>query len=213
MKAIKYFKTILGSLIFIGWIVLAEFTYLSWLPSIDFSMGYFPNPLKNVLISQVLIVCGVVQLPITIIGKIRPITGGVLLLVNRIMLVVLSMALNAVAKPLNWIYAHAKLLYSYGFSGFLDRASEYNLAVAHSLDQHANCHGMYLFSDLFLNTGKGKQYGNKDETISHVTAIGGIEQRTTWAGDFCYNMLDFFDPGHNEKARNNEQFDTNIKEK
>jgi hypothetical protein len=213
----KFLKILFGSLFFVAWIIGAEWTYLSFLPDIDLSFGLIKNPLIGLPLVQILIACFLVQLPLTIYSKAtkKPLKG-LPLLINRFMLLVLSSALNLIAKPVNVAYAFLRLAYGKLIQkedfDFWTTLSGYFLAVAHSQDQHANCHGMFLFSDLWISTGHGRLYGSPDETISHITAIAGSEGRTTWFGDFIHSMLDFADPGHTAKALHNDQVNPNIRE-
>lgn len=201
---------ILGLLVFSVWVFIAEVSYLSWLPYIplfDFVSILDSYTYTKLLLSLVLV--NLILVPLTRSTKKNLI---LLQLLNNGMLVYLSLVLFILILPVAIPYTLVKLVFYKGVFNGLREMSDYLRTLSHSIDQTGNSMGMWLFSDLFINTGKGKQFGSPDETISHVT--GSIKrERLTWLGVFLHTVLETVDPGHNENAKNKEQWNENIKKR
>lgn len=190
MKKLTYIT--LGTLVTTAWIVLANFTYLAWFPLIETFVGIL-----------------LIELCMIIFGKIVP--KVVRDLINNFVLNIVSKVLYLVIFPVALLYTIIAVYYKNGKRG-TQILADYLMADALSLDQTGNVTGMYLFSDLFLKTGSTKQYGNPDETISHVTGYKEDEKELTWFGEFIVFMLNLIDKGHTMKARNAEQRNVNVRE-
>jgi hypothetical protein len=185
---------ILSLLIILLWITIAGFSYLSWFP-----------------LFQVLGIIAVIQSFFFIFKKARKNSFG--LLISNITLFVLAISLFLVIAPISIIYTIFVVYFKFGFKIGNEVLLDYFLANAHSIDQSGNVTGMFLFSDMFLSSGQGKQYGNPDETISHVTGFKENEALMTWFGKDIAYFLNTADTNHTKKAIENTQINENIKEK
>lgn len=204
----KYLKIILGSLIFAAWIALADYTYMSWLPSGDLSL--FGKSWSGWLVTKSLLAIALLQGVISVTGVRRFSFFRVL---ANASLHYMAMLLYVVMLPLCYIWAWIKLIQCFGLSHGTELYADWLLDNAHAVDQSGNTLGSFLFSDLFIKVGYSKQYGNSDETISHVTAVVDHALVTTWMGEFLALVINTLDRNHTGKALVANQWNENLKEK
>lgn len=79
----------------------------------------------------------------------------------------------------------------------------YNLSFA--IDQLGNVLCSHVFNLILLKKNPAKEYGNPDETISHVTGVNYLTGTLTPLGKFLALVLNKLDKNHVQNAAENEQ--------
>jgi len=190
----KAWKIVIGFLILIGLLIGAKILYLGWFP-----------------LFEILGVTVVVQLVAIVCNKIKK-TLLADLLINFSLAIEAICLLFCIAPPAI-IYTILVSYYKYDFRTATERISDFGLNIGESLDQSGNVIGMDIFSDTLLASSKGKQFGNPDETVSHVTGVKEAENDLSWLGEFLAFALNLADKGHTKDAKDSNQQDKNQREK
>jgi len=115
-----------------------------------------------------------------------------------IILYIVSKLLYAILSPITMLYAIVKLSFKGGLM-------QYFKDLAFSIDQLGNVMIAPMANDVLLKKNPIKEYGNPDETISHVTGVNYIGRKLTAFGYFVAHTLNFVDKNHVENAAENEQ--------
>ncbi len=114
-----------------------------------------------------------------------------------IVLTLIAYILIAMLAPIGILWAIIR-------AGGFKNIDNYFYNVAFSLDQTGNVFCKYLFKDLLI-TKNGYEFGNPDETISHVLGVNKLQGTLTRLGKFIAWILNNVDKNHVENAANNEQ--------
>jgi hypothetical protein len=189
----KFWKIIAGFLITTLLILIAGNTYLNWFPLFKvfgvtltiLGLSILTNRIKKNLLSELLVNMG---------------------------LAVIAICLLLCIAPPAIIYTILISYYRYDIRTATKRISKYSLNLGISLDQTGNLVGMDIFSDTLLSTGKGIQYGNMDQTISHVTGVQEHKNNLSWLGEFVAFSLNLAEKEHTINAKNAIQIDKNQRE-
>ena len=90
---------------------------------------------------------------------------------------------------------------------YFKETRRYHHGWAFTNDQSGNVILQDVFNDWFTKPTRIKNYGNPDETISHVT--GYNKGHNAFWGRFLAGLLNTWDAGHTERAAKNPQFNGN----
>ncbi len=120
---------------------------------------------------------------------------------NFILLAV-ALLLSAVLLPVGVIFTIVRCLQLWSWKKAVGYATAMAFSVAVGLDVLGNVVCRDFFNAVMLQSG-GYGFGNQHETISRVLGINKQKQTLTDAGRALANLLNFIDPGHVEKAANN----------
>jgi len=109
-----------------------------------------------------------------------------------------------------FIYTHIKFIArsirKKSWTHFRDNMADYYWLLAFADDQKGNSLAREPFNDWLLKNKLGrKEYGNPDETVSHVTGVNESKEILTWWGRFLAAILNLIYYGITERAANNPQ--------
>ena len=113
----------------------------------------------------------------------------------------------------SFIYTHIKFtarsIRKGTFKHLSYKLKDYYYALAKSDDQKGNRLCEDVFNDWFIKRSatNRRDYGNIDQTVSHVTGVNEQRGNLTFMGRLLAGILNAIDPNHTDKAASNDQYD------
>jgi len=127
---------------------------------------------------------------------------------TNLLMMIAARLLMMVFGTFGIIYSTIKLVYQkYKRKEDWSRLARVYLDAAFGDDQKGNAIMREPFNDWFLKNKLGRyEYGNPDQTVSHVTGVNEAKGALTFWGRLLAGILNAIDEDHTKKAKDNPQY-------